>query len=87
MFKHLPFVVLAASAVACAHAQEGPLAGKSRPEPVFVTGSHIPVRLDATGRPPISSSPVRIYSRQALDNTGRSFDLRAALDQLDPSFH
>jgi hypothetical protein len=68
--------------LACAHAKE------SKPpdvaDKVFVTGSHIPVRVDAKRGMPVTISPGQIYSRDQLVGTGRA-ELGAALLNLDPS--
>ncbi len=74
---------------ACAHAP-GPVAAAAPgaaapPGRVLVTGSHIPQRVDARSGLPETSFPVRVYSREQLDATGRARDLRAALGALDPS--
>ncbi len=79
-------------AAGCAHApvpaqdQADEVAAGGPAEPVLVTGSHIPRRVDARGGLPATSSPVRIYSRRDLDRAGKDGDLRAALQKLDPSF-
>lgn len=81
--------ILTAMALACAHAPapaNGEGAAKSAAyEKVFVTGSHIPQRVDPSSGAPQSISPMRIYSREQLTATGRSYDLRAALGDLDPA--
>jgi hypothetical protein len=55
------------------------------PQRVVVTGSRIPQRVDASTGLPATASPVRIYSRDQLYDTGRQTDLGAALRTLDPS--
>jgi hypothetical protein len=75
--------VLAAAGIGCAHAQAP--AASPRAERIVVTGSHIPQRIDLASSQPQTVAPVRIYSRQQIDNTGRQTDLSAALRDLDPS--
>jgi hypothetical protein len=77
---------LAALAVGCAHTSAAANAEeKTATQKVVVTGSHIPRTVDmSTGFPP-TFSPMRVYSREQLSGTGRSFDMRAALRTLDPS--
>jgi len=73
--------------LACAHAP-AQSEGKSTAavsDKVFVTGSHIPVHVDAKTGMPVTISPVRIYSRDQLLGTGRESNLRAAIGTLDPS--
>ena len=79
--------------VACVHAPapttaKGLQATANRFEPrkVFVTGSHIPQRVDPVSGLPQTISPLKIYGRPQLDSTGRQYDLNAALRELDPSF-
>ena len=62
-----------------------PNPAQSKVETVVVTGSRIPQRVDPASGLPQTISPVRIYSREQLDGTGRQYDLRAALGALDPS--
>jgi hypothetical protein len=71
---------------ACAHAPASSAAKGAQAEKVFVTGSHIPQRIDSTSGLPRTVSPLRIYGRDQIDQTGRQYDLRAALRELDPSF-
>jgi hypothetical protein len=82
--------ILPAMALACAHAPapaNGEAGVKSEAyEKVVVTGSRIPQRVDRSSGRLRSTSPIRIYSREELDRTGRQYDLRAALGDLDPSF-
>jgi hypothetical protein len=81
---------LALIACACVHAP--PVAGvageeaAARPPPPFVvvTGSRIPQRVDLRSGLAATTSPVRIYSRAQLLDTGRDDDLGAALRVLDP---
>ncbi len=75
--------------VGCAHA---PSAGddtketkKAAPQRVLVTGLHIPQRVDPSTGQPMTTSPVRTYSRSEIDSTGRQADVAAALRTLDPS--
>ena len=81
--------VLAATSIACAHAPAPVEAQRSEktiaPEKVFVTGSHIAQRVDATTGMPLTTSPVRIYSRNQLLDTGRQGNLAAAMRAVDPS--
>lgn len=77
-------IVALVLASACAHSQAADKAPAK--ERVFVTGSHIPVPVDPeTGLPRATISPVRIYSRDRLMDTGRGGDVNAALHQLDTS--
>ncbi len=90
---------LAGMQVACAHAParvedqaqapgrvEGQAQAKNAPpQRVFVTGSHIAQRVDPSTGLPMTTSPVRIYTRGQIDDTGRQTDLGAALRTLDPS--
>ena len=90
---------LAGMQVACAHAParveeqaqapgrvEGQAQAKNAPpQKVFVTGSHIAQRVDPSTGLPMTTSPVRIYTRNQIDDTGRQTDLGAALRTLDPS--
>jgi len=65
----------------CAHAST------EKPEVadrVFLTGSHIPVRIDPKNGMPVTTSPVQIYSRDQITGTG-SPDMGRALLTLDPS--
>jgi len=78
--------VLTVMGFACAHAPASSAAQGAQAEKVLVTGSHIPRRVDLTSSVPQTISPVRIYSREQIDGTGRQYDLRAALRELDPSF-
>jgi hypothetical protein len=56
----------------------------ARPEQVYVTGSRIRQRVDLSSGLPATTSPVRIYSRDQIIETGREGDLGAALRTLDP---
>jgi hypothetical protein len=90
---------LAGMQVACAHAParvedqaqapghlEGQAQAKSAaPQRVFVTGSHIAQRVDPSTGLPLTISPVRIYTRGQIEDTGRQSDVGAALRTLDPS--
>jgi hypothetical protein len=90
---------LAGMQVACAHAParvedqaqapgrlEGQTQAKNAPsQRVFVTGSHVAQRVDPSTGLPLTISPVRIYTRGQIDDTGRQSDLGAALRTLDPS--
>jgi hypothetical protein len=75
--------------VGCAHVpppvDDTKEAKKALPQAVLVTGSHIPQRVDPTTGLPTTTSPVRIYSRNQIDSTGRQTDLAAALRTLDSS--
>jgi len=81
--------VLAATSIACAHAPAPVEAQRSEkaaaPEKVFVTGSHISQRVDPRLGMPLTTSPVRIYSRNQLLDTGRQGNLGDALRAVDPS--
>lgn len=78
--------VLTATTIACAHAPAAATREEKAPaaERVFVTGSHIRQRVDPSTGTVLTTSPVRIYSREQLDGTGRQFDLAAALRVLSP---
>jgi hypothetical protein len=81
--------VLTAMEVACAHAPASADAQRALKNPdserILVTGSHIPQRINPDSRPPTTISPVRVYSREEIDRTGRQYDIRAALSDLDLS--
>jgi hypothetical protein len=77
--------VLTVMGVACAHAPATSVAKGAHAQKVFITGSHIPQRIDPATSLPQTISPVRVYSREQIDGTGRQYDLRAALGALDPS--
>jgi hypothetical protein len=93
IFRRSPVVavslgVLAATSIACAH---GPAPVETRrsekaaaPEKIFVTGSHIARRVDPTSGLPLTTSSVRIYSREQLVDTGRQGNLDAALRAATP---
>jgi hypothetical protein len=78
---------LIALAAGCAHTSASPLAKEEKPkmERVLVTGSHIPRTVDMRSGLPSTISPVRIYTRNQLNDTGRAHDAGAALRALDPS--
>jgi hypothetical protein len=79
--------ILTILGAACAHAPASGDAHALKMEPVFVTGSHLRQRADVvTGGLP-SMSPMRVYSREELWETGRQGDLQSALKSLDPSLH
>jgi len=86
--RSLVAAFLGTALVACAHApapmeaQGGQKAAP--PEQIFVTGSHIRQRVDPSSGMPMTTSPVRIYSRDQVIGTGREGDLGAALRSLDP---
>jgi hypothetical protein len=81
---------VALAAGACAHAPlhpEGLAGAEGEPgsaERVVVTGSRIPQRVDLRGGLPVTTAPVRIWSREDLDRTG-SPNLGVALSKLDPA--
>ena len=81
--------VLTATSIACAHAPVPVEARRTEkaaaPEKVFVTGSHVAQRVDPTTGMPLTTSTVRIYSRNQLVETGRQTDMGAALRAADPS--
>ena len=77
--------ILAVMGLACAHAPASSAAKGAQAQKMVVTGSHIPQRIDPASGLPQTISPVRVYSREQIDGTGRQYDLRAALGQLDPS--
>jgi hypothetical protein len=75
--------------VSCAHApaswrdRPAEATASGPPERVFVTGTHIPRRVDGRGIP-ATTSATRVYSREDLRRTG-SPDVGEALHRLDPS--
>lgn len=76
-------------AAACAHARAAADATPPEKGPnarVFLTGSRIARPVDPVTGLPMTFDPVRIYSRDRLDQSGHGPDLRAALRALDPSF-
>jgi hypothetical protein len=77
-------VVLTAMGAACAHAPAARERKAAGPEMVFVTGSHIRQPVDPATGAVRSTYPIRIYSREQLDGTGRQSDLSAALRMLSP---
>lgn len=81
-FVAVSFVILMVTG--CAHAP-APLR-EPMARTALVTGSRIPQPLDAEERLSSSSSPVRVYSRQQMIETGRQFDTASALRDLDLSF-
>ena len=80
-------IVLIGLATSCAHTPASPIANDEKPkmERVLVTGSRIPRTVDARTGLPSTISPVRIYTRNQLSETGRPYDPAAALRALDPS--
>ncbi len=84
LWRWLAPVALLAESCAHAPAVRQDVASAPAEEEQFVTGSHIPLRLDARGIPP-TSSPTRIYSQDDVIRTGQFHDLGRALRQLDPS--
>ena len=87
-FLSLVLVFLGTAVVACAHAP-APMEAQggqrtAPPEQIFVTGSHIRQRVDPSSGLPVTTSPVKIYSRDQIIGTGRDGDLGAALRTLDP---
>jgi len=90
--RSLVAIPLAASALvqlACTHVPTRPEEARAEKpaaaERIFLTGSRIPQRVDARTGGLVTTSPLRIYSRDELFNTGRQADLRSALRVLDPS--
>jgi hypothetical protein len=77
--------VLATMGIACAHAPAASEMKAPRVEKIFVTGSHIPQRIDLASSALPTISPLRVYGRQQMGDTGRGYDLRAALSVLDLS--
>jgi len=86
--RSLVAAFLGTALVACAHAPAAMEAEGGRrtapPEQVFVTGSRIRQRVDTSSGLPATTSPVKIYSREQIIETGREYDIRAALEALDP---
>ena len=73
-------------AVGCAHAPaERAALQDAKPQTAIITGSRIPQRTEASSGLPATFSPVRIYTRQQLNDTGRQYDTGSALNDLDPS--
>ena len=60
-------------------------ADKATPDKVFVTGSHIPRRVDARSGSLPEISPLSTYTRDDLVSTGRAYDISDALHMLDPA--
>ena len=86
--RSLAAVFLGTALVACAHAP-APMEAQggqktAPPQQMFVTGSHIRQRVDPSSGLPVTTSPVKIYSRDQVIGTGREGDLGAALRTLDP---
>jgi len=86
--RSLAAALLGTALVACAHAP-APMETQggqktAPPEQIFVTGSHIRQRVDPSSGLPVTTSPVKIYSRDQVIGTGREGDLGAALQTLDP---
>jgi hypothetical protein len=96
-FRKLSSGLALVSLLGCAHtgsgqsAPETPLAARSeqpnppRPVRVMVTGSRIPSYVEPGSNEPATYAPLRIYTRDALNATGRDGDVGAALRALDPS--
>ena len=86
--RSLVAAFLGTALVACAHApapMEAQRGQKSAPpEQVYVTGSRIRQRVDPSSGLPVTTSPVKIYTRDQIIGTGRDGDLGAALRTLDP---
>ncbi len=77
--------LLGALAIGCAHAPASSAVKAPLVERVFVTGSHIPQRIDlASGALP-TISPLHIYSREQIGETGRPYDLGFALSVMELS--
>src|SRR5437762_3476180 len=88
--RRLSRLLIGASLVAlvgtgCAHTSAAPAAQDTATEKVVVTGSHIRRTVDVRTGLPATIAPTRIYTRQQLSDTGRTFDTGAALRALDPS--
>ncbi|MBI5067808.1 MAG: hypothetical protein HZB56_06170 [Deltaproteobacteria bacterium] len=85
---HAAVAALGLAGLGCAHGAGAPAAPAAdraaAPTRVLITGSRVPRIVDADHPVPIIASPVRIYTREQLDLTGRP-DLNAALRDLDPS--
>lgn len=80
----LLFCLLTAG-LACAHEPAMRAAKSAQPQRMMVTGSHIPVLVDPDSGMAATFSPVRFYNRARIESTGRQYDLRAAMLELDPS--
>ena len=80
-------IALVGVAAGCVHTPPSPVAKDEKPkmERVLVTGSHIPRIVEMRSGLANTVSPVRIYTRDQLSDTGRSYDPAAALRALDPS--
>ena len=76
----------AAMGAVCAHAPASAARNEKAPaaEKVFVTGSHIRQPVDHATGAVRTASPMRVYSREQLNATGRQGDLAAALSVLSP---
>jgi hypothetical protein len=85
------------SLLGCAHAGAGPRAPEpqvasraeqptpERPVRVTVTGSRIPYHVDRGSNELPTDAPVRVYTRDSLNTTGRDGNVGDALRALDPS--
>jgi hypothetical protein len=80
-------IALVGVATGCAHTPASPVAKDEKPkvERIVVTGSHIPRTVEMRSGLANTISPVRIYTRDQLTDTGRANDAGAALRALDPS--
>jgi hypothetical protein len=80
-------IALVGVATGCAHTPASSLAQEEKPKTqrVLVTGSRIPRTVDERTGLPATISPVRIYTRDQLSDTGRAYHPGAALRALDPS--
>ena len=80
-------IALVGVATGCVHTPPSPVAKDEKPkmERVLVTGSHIPRTVEMRSGLANTISPVRIYTRGQLSDTGRFYDPATALRALDPS--
>ena len=73
-------IVIALQA-ACAHVQQ-PGDAKTA-EKISVTGSHVAQRVDPASGMPKMMSPLGIYSRNQLDQTGRQYDIDVFVRKME----
>jgi hypothetical protein len=78
-------LALALAGLGCAHGAAAPAADKGAvPTRALVTGSRIPQPVDPDHPVPVTTSPVRVYTREQVLQTGRP-GLGAALADLEPA--
>lgn len=87
--SHLTLCALALAALGCAHAPVSAAAAaaaapEAGPRRTVLTGSRLPQAVDDRSGLTNGISPVRVYTREELQGTGRP-ELGAALQAVDPS--